>query len=180
LVRTGYSERTQQKVGSTRRADYETEINEDVPNDEFTLTAFQYGWWYAGIGQRYTGSADMILGVREVNLLPVTPGSCGPGAYSYGPGRISNQCDVFHFWSLHPGGANFLFADGSVHFLPYSAAPVMAEPTPCLTTVPGDPLARDALSPTNRPSTCNNCCAATSPMNWASPLPCGTAAPSPN
>src|SRR5579883_279955 len=88
-------------------------------------TDFQYGWWYAGIGQRFTGSADMILGVQEVNLLPVVPGSCGPGAYSYGPGRISNQCDVFHFWSLHPGGANFLFVDGSVHFLPYPAATIM-------------------------------------------------------
>ncbi len=88
-------------------------------------TDFQYGWWYAGIGQRFTGSADMILGVQEVNLLPVTPGTCGPGAYQYGPGRIDNQCDMFHFWSLHPGGANFLLVDGSVHFLPYPARPIM-------------------------------------------------------
>jgi prepilin-type processing-associated H-X9-DG protein/prepilin-type N-terminal cleavage/methylation domain-containing protein len=88
-------------------------------------TDFQYGWWYAGIGQRFTGSGDMILGVQEVNLLPVKPGTCGPGAYPYGPGRINNQCDMFHFWSLHPGGANFLFVDGSVHFLPYSAQTIM-------------------------------------------------------
>jgi prepilin-type N-terminal cleavage/methylation domain-containing protein/prepilin-type processing-associated H-X9-DG protein len=88
-------------------------------------TDFQYGWWYAGIGQRFTGSADMILGVQEVNLLPVKPGTCGPGAYQYGPGQISNQCDMFHFWSLHPGGANFLFVDGSIHFLPYSVRPIM-------------------------------------------------------
>ncbi|MFO0842015.1 MAG: DUF1559 domain-containing protein [Gemmataceae bacterium] len=26
---------------------------------------FQFGWWYAGSGQRFTGSADLILGVRE-------------------------------------------------------------------------------------------------------------------
>ena len=37
---------------------------------------FDFGWWYAGFGQQYTGSVDMILGVQEVNLLPVTPASC--------------------------------------------------------------------------------------------------------
>lgn len=86
---------------------------------------FQFGWWYAGAGQRSTGSADMILGVLEENLLPVTAGSCPPGAYPFGPGDLANQCDMFHFWSLHPGGANFLLADGSVRFLSYSAAPLM-------------------------------------------------------
>ncbi len=86
---------------------------------------FQFGWWYAGVGQRFTGSADMVLGVREPNLQRVTKGSCPPGTYSYAPGSLTNQCDMFHFWSPHNGGASFLFADGSAHFLPYSAASVL-------------------------------------------------------
>ncbi len=86
---------------------------------------FQFGWWYAGTGQQLSGSGDMILGVYERNLQPVTAGSCPPGNYPYMPGWFSNQCDMFHFWSPHPGGANFLFADGSVHFLSYSANAIM-------------------------------------------------------
>jgi prepilin-type processing-associated H-X9-DG protein len=87
---------------------------------------FQYGWWYAGIGQRLTGSADMILGVNEVNLLPVVQGSaCGPGSYSFRAREIQDPCGMYHFWSLHGTGANFLLADGSVRMINYSANTIM-------------------------------------------------------
>ena len=87
---------------------------------------FQFGWWYAGQGQAGTGSADSVLGVEEPNLLPVVSGStCGPGIYRFKPGRLDDPCSMFHFWSLHLGGAHFLYADGPVHFLTYGAAPVL-------------------------------------------------------
>jgi prepilin-type N-terminal cleavage/methylation domain-containing protein/prepilin-type processing-associated H-X9-DG protein len=86
---------------------------------------FQFGWWYAGAGQQRTGSTDMVLGVEEENVSPYLWAPCAPGRYVFGPGRIDDQCDMFHFWSLHSGGANFLFADASVRFLTYSAAPIM-------------------------------------------------------
>jgi hypothetical protein len=89
-------------------------------------TDLQFGWWYAGIGQRGSGSADLVLGVRERNLLPaaISP-PCGPGPYSFSPGGFADPCAMFHFWSPHPGGGHFALADASVRFLSYTAEPLM-------------------------------------------------------
>jgi prepilin-type processing-associated H-X9-DG protein len=80
-----------------------------------------YGWWYSGVAQDGTGSPDIVLGVRERQSSGAYLGLCFSGPFHFSPGTLTNQCDVLHYWSLHDGGAYFLFADGSVHFLAYSA-----------------------------------------------------------
>lgn len=82
----------------------------------------RFGWWYAGWGQNKTGSAEMILGVRE-RLATDEP--CPPGPYHFALGSDRDDCAFLHFWSKHPGGAHFLFADNSVRFLNYGADPLM-------------------------------------------------------
>ncbi|MBX3417478.1 MAG: DUF1559 domain-containing protein [Pirellulaceae bacterium] len=97
-----------------------------------------YGWWYAGFGRDGSGSPDMILGVRELN--PPVPGittyleSCPPGPYDYVKGRMGEMCSTLHFWSYHPGGANFALCDGSIRLIPYTANDIL----PALATRAGN------------------------------------------
>ena len=96
-----------------------------------------WGWW--------TWSAfDASLGVRNTHSVFATSGSNPPIRCqslipeNYRPGA-GDYCDTHHFWSRHPGGGNWLFADGSVRFLAYRANGIL----PALATRSGGEVVND-------------------------------------
>ena len=65
-----------------------------------------WGWTYCGCGNYATGEVG-----EGDNVLSTQQGLC-PG--------LPDGTDNWHFWSYHANGANFVLADGSIHFLSYS------------------------------------------------------------
>ena len=80
-----------------------------------------YGWQWAGAGANALGETDVVLGVHE--RIAVGRRS-DPNAFEtdfYRNGLIDDENNLhrFHFWSSHPNGGTWAFADGSVRFLTY-------------------------------------------------------------
>jgi prepilin-type N-terminal cleavage/methylation domain-containing protein/prepilin-type processing-associated H-X9-DG protein len=90
-----------------------------------------FGWWFAGAGWDGSGTGDVLLGANSLQYANAL--GCSPPLVGLRSGTITNVCDETHFWSLHDGGVNFLFCDGSVHFLTYSANNIL----PALATIAG-------------------------------------------
>jgi prepilin-type N-terminal cleavage/methylation domain-containing protein/prepilin-type processing-associated H-X9-DG protein len=91
-----------------------------------------FGWWFAGYGYNGTSTGDVVLGSTEIYYAQsaqlasfnqstgtATNVSCQASNVGFQPGNANNPCDQLHFWSPHASGGNFLFADGSIHFLTY-------------------------------------------------------------
>jgi prepilin-type N-terminal cleavage/methylation domain-containing protein/prepilin-type processing-associated H-X9-DG protein len=105
-------------------------IGERPPSEDLN-----FGWWFAGAGydgssSRGTGGTmDVLLGSRDreatFNVTDANGNSitCPQTLVGLKPGDLINPCHQTHFWSWHPGGANFALADGSVRFLNYDIDP---------------------------------------------------------
>jgi prepilin-type processing-associated H-X9-DG protein len=82
-------------------------------------TSHVYGWQWAGAGDSpHFGATDVVLGVHERALKPAAQ----PDYFRKGTIIDATDLHRYHFWSLHPFGANWAFADGSAKFLTYQAA----------------------------------------------------------
>jgi prepilin-type processing-associated H-X9-DG protein len=87
-----------------------------------------WGWWAGGMGDwPFMGTCDVILGVAERQYMPNDPFGNPSVPESFRPGALDDPEDGhrWHFWSLHPNGAHFLFADGSVKFIRYESRDIL-------------------------------------------------------
>jgi prepilin-type N-terminal cleavage/methylation domain-containing protein/prepilin-type processing-associated H-X9-DG protein len=73
-----------------------------------------WGWW------AYSDN-DSIFALP--NTERNVSGCAYPGIFK--PDVATNRCAATHFWSAHPGGANWLLGDGSVRFATYGSYDVL-------------------------------------------------------
>jgi len=71
-----------------------------------------WGWWM------YSDSDNILA---HPNRETYTVSGCNGNEY-FRPDTVRNTRSACHYWSLHPGGGNWLLGDGSVRFYAYTAA----------------------------------------------------------
>ncbi|OWK35047.1 DUF1559 domain-containing protein [Fimbriiglobus ruber] len=91
-----------------------------------------WGWFSSGNVDTWWGVANthnIYSSDQNGNACPPTPTYFAPPL----AGGPANPCNFNHFYSYHTGGSNWLFGDGSIKFIAYSAASLL----PALATYAG-------------------------------------------
>jgi prepilin-type N-terminal cleavage/methylation domain-containing protein/prepilin-type processing-associated H-X9-DG protein len=96
-------------------------IGERPPSCDLT-----WGWWVWGDDDIGSGVANSYFEYG----IDLSGNHCSGPPYYFGPAGplgVADPCSFNHLWSLHPGGANFAFGDGSVRFLKYTIGLVILD-----------------------------------------------------